>query len=88
MFYLFVDHFYFEYDGGTILRRSAQIRGLSRRRLTVYLPSRNRRPNQRQRKSLLRVEPLMRQVKLLFPATVVLPRCCPLESIQTIKIFM
>ena len=39
MFYLFVDHFYFEYDAGTILRRSAQLRGSSRRRLTVYLPS-------------------------------------------------
>ena len=61
-----------------MLRRSAQIPASSRRRLTVYLPSRNRRPNQRQRKSLLRVKPLIYQVKLLlFPATVhvVFPRC-------------
>ena len=38
-FILFVEHFYFEYDGGTMLRWSGRIRVSSRRRLTVYLPS-------------------------------------------------
>ena len=37
-FILFVEHFYFEYDGGTTLQRLARIRASSRWRLTVCLP--------------------------------------------------